>query len=352
MGQWEDGNAAYRALLADASIAPASRLHFMPIGDWPRSWESRREVLGERLRQTVAEGQVPNVDFTLYGLHERGEGHVAIDAEIASGDRYDARLLDLVRAIGVVDGPVFVRIGAEFNGHWNGYEPYAYPRAFRRIVGMFRDEGVDNVAFVWCYEPSAPDDFDVRDEDGSWRWYPGDDVVDWFGIDLFDASQFRGSTGRRGVLSQAGRTEAFLRMALRHGKPVMLAEVSAARVDITPDAADGRLDWEGFFGTLFEFLDRNPNVMAFNYINVDWTAVGEYARQGWKDARLERNEWLAGRYRERLAGPRFLHADGVSELNGWSPPGTGSGGSGGEALPLPAADGPEGGAAGAGEPRR
>jgi hypothetical protein len=320
MGQWYDGNVAYRRMLGDAALLPAAKLFFIPVGDWPRSWESRHATLCKLLADTVAEGVIPNIDISLYGLDAQGVEREAVDRAIAEGDRYDGRLLDLVHAIGELGGPVFVRIGAEFNGDWNGYEPGAYPRAFRKIVGMFRAQGVENVAFVWCYEPSAPGDFGARDDDGGWRWYPGDDVVDWFALDLFDVAQFSGSTGRGGVLSPAGRTEAFLRMALEHGKPVMLAECSAARVDITSDGADGRRDWAGFFGPLFAFLDRNPNVMALHYINVDWGTTGDYAQLGWSNARIDRNESIATRYREQLARARFLHLGDVGLLNGYAAP--------------------------------
>lgn len=329
MGQWHEGNLAYRRVVGSA-LEPVAKLFFIPIGDWPRGWEGRQATLQARLQETVAAGQIPNVDITLYGLGADGRERVAVDRAIADSERYDARLADLIAAIGALPSPVFVRIGAEFNGDWNRYEAGAYPRAFRKIVGMFRAAGVDNVAFVWCYEPSAPGDFAERDGDGdgdgggdgggdgdgAWRWYPGDDVVDWFGLDLFDAAQFSGSTGRNGALSPAGRTQAFLRMALEHGKPVMLAECSAARVGITPDNADGRRDWAAFFGPLFEFLECNPNVMALHYINVDWSTTGDYGEQGWKDARLERNPSIAKRYREQLGQPRFLHSGEAYLLNG------------------------------------
>jgi len=111
-----------------------------------------------------------------------------IDSLIAYSTQYDARIqsfIDVVRAHGK---PVMLRIGGEFSGWWNGYHPYAYPVAFRKIVNMFRASGVTNVAFVWCYEPAAADDFDAVDSNGNAKWYPGDGYVDWFSIDLF-ASQ-------------------------------------------------------------------------------------------------------------------------------------------------------------------
>ena len=57
-----------------------------------------------------------------------------IDHEVASTSRFDERIEDLARIVKEFGKPVIVRIGGEFNGRWNGYHPYAYPKAFRKIV--------------------------------------------------------------------------------------------------------------------------------------------------------------------------------------------------------------------------
>ena len=56
------------------------------------------------------------------------------------------RPLDVLREARRVlrdDGrPFFVRIGPECNGHWNGYDPELFPRAFRHVADLLRREGV------------------------------------------------------------------------------------------------------------------------------------------------------------------------------------------------------------------
>jgi hypothetical protein len=105
---------------------------------------------------------VPVLDIGLRGnqstraeLDQRADTLLGIDHEVASSTRFDSRLRDLVRVIREFGRPVMVRIGSEFNGWWNGYHPYAYAQAFRKIVGMFREAGVTNAAFVWCYSSST-----------------------------------------------------------------------------------------------------------------------------------------------------------------------------------------------------
>src|SRR5690606_33104908 len=173
---------------------------------------------------------IPHLSFAL----SVGSGE-AVDDAIANTDRYD----DLIRSIGRIirdfGDPVFVRIGFEFNGRWNAYHPGLFPKAFRKFVDLLREEGAANFATIWCYEPNAPGDFDALGPDGEPLWYPGDEYVDWFGIDLFQNGAFNpdGASGRgRGGESAYERTLRFLEMARRHGKPVFLSELAAVDAHI------------------------------------------------------------------------------------------------------------------------
>lgn len=67
-----------------------------------------------------------------------------------------------------------MRIGYEFNG--NNYPTGAYKAAYQAVVQAWRaDERVSGrVAGIW--------DFVCSDAENYMDWYPGDDVVDWWGI--------------------------------------------------------------------------------------------------------------------------------------------------------------------------
>jgi hypothetical protein len=56
-------------------------------------------------------------------------------------------------------------------------------------VEAFRAAGAANAVFIWCYEPDGPADF-AATEGGKYLWYPGDEYVDWFGLDVFSAAHF------------------------------------------------------------------------------------------------------------------------------------------------------------------
>jgi len=252
----------------------------------------------------------PDRQFVEISIHFMTDDQ-AVDSAFAFSDGYDNYIDTLAQALRLHDRPVFLRIGLEMNGAWNGYTPWIFPKAFRKLAEALNNRQIENVAYVWCYEPDAPADFADSTENG-WAWYPGDDVVDWFGLDLFDADHFDPDLpdSTRNDLTKKGRSEAFLEFAQERGKPVYLNELSARNVFITPDtadpdSADGKKDWETWFEPLFRFLDLHPSVKAFNYIDLEWTQIPQYAT--WGDARIEINSTIRERWIERLAGPRFLH---------------------------------------------
>lgn len=321
MGQWPEGNKNYLAVLNDPALEPGVRLFFIDIGDWPRSWESRSHAVDSLVAEEVALGRILHISLALRTIDDvsGGEAERPIDTEIATSTRYDDHIRDVARSIKHIGVPAFIRIGFEFSGSWNGYHPYVFPKAYRHIVDLFREEHVDNAAFVWCWEGSCPGDFDQRDKEG-WRWYPGDDVVDWFGADLFIQGDFSGTAGRSGRSSRYGNTLKFLDMAEEHHRPVMIAESSAITVGITPDEMDGRRDWEAWFDPFFQLLADHPGIKAFFYCNTDWKHNHDAQAQGWLDADISHNDYIGKRYAQQMHDPVFLHKRELPLLKGWTPP--------------------------------
>lgn len=313
MGQWLQYNAKLVALLPPAQ-QPAAELLFIDIGDTPRGW--RPQLLTDTLRDYDAAGFIPHLDLALRGLQPpRTEIDTlpdplfGIDDEIATTTRYDARINDLIQVVRDFRKPILLRIGGEFSGWWNGYHPYAYPRAFRKIVGMFRAAGVDNVAFVWCYEPAAPGDFDERSASGEFKWYPGADVIDWFSIDWFNTADFTGPlTGGRGgnELTPNGRSRKFLDMAVAVGKPVIIAESAPADYDLA-DAARAGAAWNEWFVPYFQVLSERPEIKWFHLVSFDWTQSSFSAANGWKNNDVTASPLVSQQLLAELAKPRYLH---------------------------------------------
>ena len=86
--------------------------------------------------------------------------------------------------------PIFLRWGHEFNieGYpWcvvnNGKDPEKYVKAYRHVVDIFKKEGTTNAKWIWCpmRESWPPEKWNNME-----AAYPGDDYVDWIGIDGYN----------------------------------------------------------------------------------------------------------------------------------------------------------------------
>ena len=102
---------------------------------------------------------------------------------IADGtyDNYLEQFADSVRSFG---HPVVIGFGHEMNSpgySWGyGHVPAAvFVRAWRHMVTVFRQQGADNVEWLWTVQADRPGTGPIRD------WWPGSGYVDWVGIDGF-----------------------------------------------------------------------------------------------------------------------------------------------------------------------
>jgi acetyl esterase/lipase len=177
---------------------------------------------------------------------------------------------------------------------------------------MFREAKADNAAFVWCYEPAAPGDFDERNEAGEYKWFPGDDVIDWFSIDWFNRDDFTGPlTGgrpRTSTMTAHGRSRKFLDMAVAHQKPVMIAESGPSRYDLS-DPVQAEAAWRDWFEPYFAIIAQRSEIKWFHLISYDWTRASYYAQTGWKNNDFTASPALLEKLMAELRKPQYLHAN-------------------------------------------
>jgi mannan endo-1,4-beta-mannosidase len=204
-------------------------------------------------------------------LHQRGVTPlIQIDptdasvAGIASGF-YDDYLR--LYAENVVDfgHPVVIGFGQEMNATWYswGYghvPPPTFVAAWRRVVTIFREEGADNVTWLWTIQANEPGTGPVGD------WWPGDRYVTWIGIDNFYTRPADTFTTVFGSTINEVRKFA-------PTKPVLLSETA---VGPGPDQASKILD-----------LFRGMN--EYKALGLVWFDVSQHAGINHQDWRIEDN---------------------------------------------------------------
>lgn len=147
-----------------------------------------------------------------------------------------------------------------------------------------REEGVENVAFVWHSYASAPYmNYPISD------WYPGDDYVDWVGISLF---------GHMYARVPSRHLEAVFEFAKDKKKPVMIAEASPTQ------GIDNRFAWDDWFVN-FLSLSYERNIKAISLINEDWERFF-FPGLNWGDARLQNDPDVSAAWFMETNKDRYL----------------------------------------------
>ena len=226
---------------------------------------------------------IPQIGLAL----NRGKATAHYEAETAAGAD-DPALAELGSGLRALHRPVFVRPGYEFNGSWNGYQPAHYIDAFRRIAATLHSCS-PGIALVWNWSPDAELDAQAAGYSPSTfphrlqAFYPGDDAVDWWALNLFTP---------QGITAPV--TARFLQQAAASSHPVMVAESSPKGFHTTDAAVQ-----TAWFAPYFNLLRANPGIKAFCYIDWNWAAYPQWS--DWGDARLERAPALLAWFRAQLA---------------------------------------------------
>ncbi len=241
----------------------------------------------------------------------QGEDHPNGLTEIVNGQHNDE--LDKFAAFAKRNSPrpIYLRIGYEFDGPWNNYNPGKYQAAYRYIVNYLNQKQVNNVAYVW---QSAT--WGATPANGIDSYYPGDQYVDYVGLSFFFFDEnFNGNN-----------LDYILNFARSKNKPIMMAEVSAQYHEFdqgtfhpfdnpgAPQQLGGQGIWNQFFrDQLIPFVDDNRDVIrSVAYINADWQSQPQWkwpdANNGfWGDTRIEANNTISTNWNNYINNGNFLH---------------------------------------------
>jgi hypothetical protein len=177
---------------------------------------------------------------------------------IAAG-QLDEYIAQYARDVKQYGKPLFIQLFCSgFNGNWdNGCSPKANPdltsgdfvNAWHRFVDIFRQEGVNNVAWIW--EPAVPPPPSVGDWgwDDWWAYYPGDDYVDWVGA-------LQSGWGKPNWL------DPLQEFGIVHHKPVLVEfAIRHSSSNLTHQ------QWINWLTAMFDYFESHPQIKAISYIN-------------------------------------------------------------------------------------
>jgi mannan endo-1,4-beta-mannosidase len=108
----------------------------------------------------------------------------ASNEAIAAGE-FDSYIQAFAQAVASVNAQVIISYGQEMNGNWYQWgtsgqgnsTPAAYIAAYRHVWSLFEQAGVHNVTWLW--DPNV----DYSSATPLASVYPGDQYVDWVGLD-------------------------------------------------------------------------------------------------------------------------------------------------------------------------
>lgn len=200
--------------------------------------------------------------------------------EITDGD-FDASIDRFGAWLRKAACPIYLRVGYEFDLPENGYEPEAYVRAYRYVVGRLRKSAAENIAYVWHSYAST---LDKPLE----SWYPGDGYVDWCAVSFFDQRE--------------DQLVPMAEFSKRHHKPLMIAEATPRGIG-TGNAALWAQWWNRVAGYIHEY-----KVQGLSYINTDWESLPMFKGQGWGDSRIEVNAEVSKLWFEEVGKPAYVQA--------------------------------------------
>jgi hypothetical protein len=292
--------------------------------DWCDRSKTMDNLFKQQLPKVWASGNVPLISWELY-LCARAATPADVEARAARGD-YDTYLNAWADRLKVfVSGPdgslgtgddrrVYIRLAHEMNGNWypwsaavGGDSATHHVLLWQRVRGIFWAKGIDSRTVQWIWAVNHEDVGDVPAE----AFFPGDDYVDWIGIDGYNwgASQPWSSwrTPREVFDPMVARLRAISR------RPLALTETASSSTRAGGVDVAAKSDWiTAFFGYVAQVEVDARMVVWFNEDKeTDWAVFGgANGDEAWRVGRQQFKAYSA--YRTAVRDPRLLGSDNVN----------------------------------------
>ena len=183
--------------------------------------------------------------------------------------------------------PVFVEL---FPIHQGVSDSLLYKQTYRRGYELLK-KYLEDVVVVWSIDDGRIYDMPL--------YYPGDDVVDWAGLNIYIPRYRQGASY---VFNRWADLD-FWYKSFQKTKPMMISSLGISqfsRIDHTYDLRSVK----NYLNKFYKDLPLSyPRIKGILYIDVDMAQIKE---QGMDDYRLSTQEELIKHLRSLLKGPLFL----------------------------------------------
>jgi hypothetical protein len=200
--------------------------------------------------------------------------------------------------------PIFLRFASEMNGEWTSYHgnPTLYKQKWALIARIFR-QIAPNVALLWCVN-SIP-------EKNINEYYPGDEWVDWVGINFYSVPFYDNDRNRIGLADNPADILKFVYNLYAKKKPVAIGEYGASHLSKV-DRAD-RSDWAvKKINELYASLPRlYPRVKLVDIFDMDNLKHAQPGRQ-LNNYSITDSDVVKEGYRRAIAPDYFLSRIGAT----------------------------------------
>ncbi len=259
LGIFREGAPANMSLIKDLEKKTGKKFtQIMWYQDWSMPFNANL------CDKVVKHGAVPHIVWEPWLWNDKEK--IKLDNIIAG--EWDDHITSWAKDIKNWGKPIFIRWGHEFNieGYpWgtvnNGRNPKKYIQAYKHVHDIFNSEGATNARWVWCpMRESWPQD----------KWndmnlaYPGDDYVDWIGIDGYNWGTSQPWSSWQSF-KELFRNVARDLWRKHPTKPIMIAEFASASV------GGDKAKW---ISEITDELKKMPYIKVINWFDekkeADW----------------------------------------------------------------------------------
>lgn len=244
------------------------------------NWYEGREFPLETAKWIRDAGSIPYIRLMLRSSAEHGIAEPLFSLQAILDGNFDADFHNWCTSARDFATPLLVEYGTEVNGEWfswngvwngagktTGYGdpskpdgPERFQDAYRHIIQICRNEGAENI--TWVFHINASDNPD-EEWNAFENYYPGEEWIDWIGISNYGVQTPQDDYWEE---FRVGMDAVFSRIdALTADKPIFVAEFGVAKNNPLGDQAA----WaRSALSDITTF--RWPRLIGFSWWNERW----------------------------------------------------------------------------------